>query len=202
MSAARPYPAPVDRPADPPVPLRRTRLAFGLAGTGLAALAGSTGLAGSSFPDGHFSLALVSVGLGLAAGVAWLVAGILALVARRFGPNLLVPPLLVALVLILIGQDVPLRTRFAHARPAFERVVADRGEAGPGAPCPASIGTYRITRCETTGSVTRFYERDGGFLDSVGFAYAPDGTPAPSGGGGSVTYAPMAGPWYTFRQSW
>jgi hypothetical protein len=80
-------------------------------------------------------------------------------------------------------------------------VVADRGEAGAGAACPERISTYRVSHCQTGSSITRFYT-EGGFLDSVGFAYAPDGVPAPTGGDGSVSYEPMTGPWYTFRQSW
>lgn len=202
MTYAQPYPFPVGRPAPPPVPFRRTRLAFGLTATGSAAVAGLAVLVGNSFPGGHFTLALLGVGVGLVAGVAWLVAVILALVARRFSVNVLVPPLLVGVALGLVTADSPLQARFALARPAFEGAIADRGAAGPGAVCPSWVGTYRISRCATSGSITLFYDRDGGFLDSVGFAYAPDGVPAPTGGDGSVAYAPMAGPWYTFQQSW
>jgi hypothetical protein len=91
----------------------------------------------------------------------------------------------------------PLRGR----SPAFEDVVAARSEGGPGAACPERIGTYRVFSCVTDGTITLFYT-DGGFLDSVGFAYAPEAVPAPTGGDVSVAYESMTRPWYTFSQSW
>jgi hypothetical protein len=133
-----------------------------------------------SFPTGHLLWALVSAGLVGLAAVAWLVAGVLGLAARRFDLAALVPPFLLAVAPLLAWIDLPLRARFAAARPAFEDVVAARSEGGPGAACPERIGTYRVFSCVTDGTITLFYT-DGGFLDSVGFADAPDGVPAPTG---------------------
>ena len=134
--------------------------------------------------------------------VAWLVAAVLALAARRFDPVLVVPPVLLALVVGVGLTDLPLRARFAAARPAFEEAVAARGEAGSGAPCPERAGTYRVLDCETEESITHFYTA-GGFLDSVGFAYAPDGVPAgPGSGDEAVYYELLVFPWYTFSRSW
>lgn len=120
------------------------------------------------------------------------------------GPRLAVLPLLLAGVLIANHLDLTLHARFAVARPAFEDVIAARGEAGPGAPCPAWIGSYRISECSTTTrtSITRFYDRDGGFIDRVGFAYVPDGVLAALPKERPVSYQPLGGPWYTFVETW
>ena len=98
--------------------------------------------------------------------------------------------------------ELPLLARFALARPAFDQVIADRGEAGPGAPCPDRIGSYRIRTCRTIGSDTYFTERDGGFLNSVGFVYLPEGVPTDPPTSTSITYAQLRGPWYTFVEAW
>lgn len=182
-------------------PLRRTRIGFLVAAAVLAAWAATAAMIAASFPRGHFEWALLAMALFGLTAVAWLVSGILTLARRRFNLALLVPPVLLGLVLVADRLDLPRQARFAAARPAFENVIAARGEAGPGAPCPARIGTYRIGSCSTEGSVTRF-STGGGFLDAVGFAYAPDGVPAPTGGDGSVDYELLSGPWYTFSQQW
>lgn len=188
-------------PPAEPLPLRRNRFAFTIA-AGLLSVAAATVLTvAATFPRGHFELALWGIGLFGLAGVAWLVSGVLALAVRRFNVALLLPPVLFALMVGLDRSDLPLRARFAVARPAFENAVAARGEAGPGAPCPRRIASYGIGPCVTEGSITRFYT-GGGFLDAVGFAYAPDGVPASTGGEGSVDYELLTGPWYTFSQSW
>ena len=63
-------------------------------------------------------------------------------------------------------------------------------------------GTYRILSCRTIGSDTYFRERDGGFLDAVGFVYLPEGVPADPRTDASLTYAQLRGPWYTFVEVW
>lgn len=185
----------------PPVePFRRNRLGFGIAAvvSGVGA-AGATAVA-NSFPGGHFSVALLAVALFGLTTVAWLVRAVLALAVRRFAPVLVVPPVLLGLVVGLGLTDLPLQARFAAARPAFEEAVAARGEAGLDAPCPERVGTYRIARCISVGSITHFYT-DGGFLDAVGFAYAPDGVPADSYREGAMSYDLLRTPWYTFSQA-
>jgi hypothetical protein len=49
---------------------------------------------------------------------------------------------------------------------------------------------------------TYFRERDGGFLDAVGFVYLPEGLPADPPTDTSITYAQLRGPWYTFVEAW
>ena len=158
------------------------------------------GVVAAGFPSGLFVGALWSAGLIGLAAVAWLAAGILGLAARQFDVFLVLPPILLAGALVAAWLDLPLQIRFAATRPAFEKAVAARGEAGSVA-CPARIGSYRVFRCVTDRTITRFYT-DGGFLNPVGFGYAPTGVPAPSGGDGSVSYRPPSGSWYTFTEQW
>lgn len=184
----------------PAVPFRRTRIAFGIAAVVSGVGATGTAAVADSFPGGHFSVALFAVALFGLTTVAWLVAAILAVAVRRFDPVLVVPPVLLALVVGVGLTDLPLQARFGAARPAFEEAVAARGEADPGAPCPGRVGTYRIVRCITVGSITHFYT-GGGFLNAVGFAYAPDGVPADSNLEGAISYDLLRSPWYTFSQA-
>lgn len=158
-----------------------------------------------SYPGGNLAVvvaALVLVGL---TGVVWLVLAVTDAVVRRFA---LLVTLAVLAGLVIGGSgiaariELPLLARFAASRPAFDQVIADRGEAGPGAPCPRRIGSYRILSCRTLGSDTYFRARDGGFLDSVGFVYLPEGVPTDPPTGTSITYGQLRGPWYSFVEAW
>jgi hypothetical protein len=166
--------------------------------------AATIGWAGS-YPGSNLAVvvaALVLVGL---TGVVWLVLAVTEAVVRRF---VLLVTLAVLAGLVIGGSgiaariELPLLARFAASRPAFDQVIADRGEAGPAAPCPRRIGTYRILSCRTLGSDTYFRARDGGFLDSVGFVYLPEGVPTDPPTGTSITYGQLRGPWYSFVEAW
>ena len=158
-----------------------------------------------SYPSGGLVAGLVAAGLLLITGVVWLVFLVRELIKRRFAPVALTT----AVVLVLVAGaafasriELPLLTRFAVVRPAFDRVVAERATGDNADHCPAWIGSYRITNCRTVGTGAYFTERDGGFLNSVGFAYLPDGPPSGSPMGGSITYSQLRGPWYCYIQAW
>lgn len=158
-----------------------------------------------SYPGGNLAFAFAALVLVGLTGLAWLVLAITEAAVRRF--VLLVT--LAALAGVTIGGsaiairiELPLLARFAASRPAFDQVIADRGEAGPGAPCPRRIGSYRILSCRTIGSDTYFHARDGGFLDSVGFVYLPEGVPVDPPSGTSITYGQLRGPWYSYVEAW
>ena len=181
----------------------RTGLAIAVqAGTWSSAV--TIAWAGSD-PDGSLVAGLVAVVLVGLTGLAWFILAITELAWRRI-------PLAVTLTvvpLLVIGGagfaariELPLLARFAVSRSAFDQVIADRGEVGPGAPCPSRIGSYRIRSCRTIGSDTYFTERDGGFLNSVGFVYLPEGAPTGPPTTTSITYAQLRGPWYTFVEAW
>ncbi len=181
----------------------RGRGVLGLVTVALSLL--SAGVAGwaASFPSGAYTWGLLAVGLALVAAAVWLSLGVLCVLARRFHPALVVPILIGAVGLVAVRFDLPLRARFAVARPAFERVILDRGDGGPEGPCPGWVGSYRIQDCTTTGTVTLFRERDGGFLNGVGFAYAPDGHPALTAPeGGAWLFTQLDGSWFTFVAPW
>lgn len=181
----------------------RTGLAIAVL-VGIWLSAGAILLAGS-YPNGGLVAGLIAAGLMLVTGLVWLVLMIIEVAHRRWA---LAVTLTVTAAALLLGSavasriELPLLARFAVARPAFERVIIERGEAGPGAPCPAWIGSYRISGCRTVGSVTYFTERDGGFLDSVGFAYLPEGPEAAPPSSTSITYGQLRGPWYWFVEAW
>lgn len=119
-------------------------------------------------------------------------------------------PVTTGLVLVMVAGaafasriELPLLARFALARPAFDRVVAERVAAGDHAElCPAWIGTYRIGNCRTVGTDTYFTERDGGFLNGVGFAYLPEGPPSDPPTVSSITYGQLRGSWYWYVEEW
>lgn len=159
-----------------------------------------------SYPSGGLVAELVAAGLLLITGVLWLVLLVRELVKRRFA----LVALATGLVLVMVAGaafasriELPLLARFALARPAFDRVVAERAAAGDHAElCPAWIGTYRIGNCRTVGTDTYFTERDGGFLNGVGFAYLPEGPPSDPPTVSSITYGQLRGPWYWYVEEW
>ena len=179
-------------------------------GLAIAVLVGSWSSAvtiawAGSYPDGGLVAGLVAVMLVALTGLAWLILAISELARRTI--SLAVTMTLIPVVIIggagfASRIELPLLARFALSRPAFDQVIADRGEAGPGAPCPTRIGSYRILSCRTIGSDTYFTERDGGFLNSVGFVYLPEGAPTDPPTGTSITYGQLRGPWYTFVEAW
>ena len=159
-----------------------------------------------SYPSGGLVAGLVAAGLLLITGVVWLVFLVRELIKRRFAPVALTT----AVVLVLVAGaafasriELPLLARFAMVRPAFDRVVAERAAGGDDLDrCPARIGSYRITNCRTVGTGTYFTERDGGFLNGVGFAYLPGGPPPDPPMGGSITYSQLRGSWYWYVEEW
>ena len=112
----------------------RTGLAVGvLVGSWMSAV--MIWLAGS-YPDGGLIAGLAAVIAVLLTAIVWLALLVVELAGRR-AP--LITAMTVAVVLVVVGSafaariELPLLARFALARPAFERVIAERGEAGPGA---------------------------------------------------------------------
>lgn len=159
----------------------------------------------ASYPSADLVVGFGAVVLVALTGLAWLVVTISEVVLRGFALAMA----LTVMALIFIGGagiaariELPLLARFALARSAFDQVIADRGEAGPDAPCPLWIGSYRIRSCRTIGSDTYFHARNGGFLDSVGFVYLPEGEPVDPPSDTSITYVQLRGPWYSYVEAW
>lgn len=181
----------------------QTRLAIMvLVGTWLTA---ATILLAGSYVTGNLIAGLVAALLAVVTGLVWFVLVVVEVAGRRL--RLAVTATVLA-VLMIGGSagasriELPLLARFAASRSAFDAVIAERGEAGPGAVCPGWIGSYRIGSCRTVDSATYFTERDGGFLNSVGFAYLPEGPDGVPSSGPSTTYGQLQGPWYWFVEAW
>jgi hypothetical protein len=120
---------------------------------------------------------------------------------------LILPPIVVALSLILIRYGIPRRVAFVLSRPAFERHIAmapaNRHE---GKPLERWLGVYYVDRyaADPRGGV---YFRthagpDGIGLDTVsyGFAFRPNRDGSPYGRAG-YHLSHMVGDWYCFSAS-
>lgn len=131
--------------------------------------------------------------------------------ARWLRPVALVGALLVAVAgAILVEQsgDAALRARFDASRSDFESVVAEAGPPSHGGdrgggfpvPCPGSIGSYALGRCDVIDHGYLFVQQRAALGDDAGFAYLPDGLPSedPTASGGlrPDQFSPLGGFWY------
>lgn len=121
----------------------------------------------------------------------------------------LLAPLGGVLLGLLLGYDVSLRIRFAHARPAFERVAfatepSSDLEESEAFGVPGRFGSYEISYAFVQGEAVIFYERNGAFINDAGFAYLPDGPFPELGDGGweAPQFRHLMGPWYAWTASW
>lgn len=178
--------------------LRRARLGLGAAAAVVTLVAGVIGAWSGSYPYADFGWGIVALGGGLVALVVLTALIVVCAISRRFSLGLLAAVVALLISAVAVRLDLPLQLRFALARSGFEQAIVDRGEAGPSAPCPDRIGSYRILSCSTEGSDTHFVT-PGGFLDTVGFAYLPEGEPVDQS---RRTYSPIDGPWFVFSEDW
>lgn len=164
-----------------------------------------------SYPGVSFLSLVVAVGvLGLAV-LAWLVWVAMFGIRRRRWSWWFVPaPLIGVLVVALVVTDVPLRSRWAMSRGAFEAIVATMPPAGmveqdwARVPVPTRIGAYHITAAVMVPEGVLFWEATGSALDDAGFAYLPDG-PKPTLRSGSFeapSFTHLGGAWYSWTASW
>ena len=133
----------------------------------------------ASSPGGSFS-ALWAWLLVPVLFLSWLVRFIWKLVRdrRQLGDlsRWFIVPAMVAVVIVVLTLDLPLRARFAVSRSAFDEVVAAAppSEDSDFSP-PLSIGLYRFTSVYRDGDAIIFERTD---FHDWGFAYLPHG---PSG---------------------
>jgi hypothetical protein len=160
--------------------------------------------------------ALVSL-LG-AIGALWLLALVWLARAIAFGTSrhrrprsarwLALAPLTGLVVVALMAGDVPLRTRWALSRPAFEQALDDVADPGDGDPYHVAasftrLGSYRIESTTRDGNAVLFYEPSRPLIDYSGFAYLPDGpTPAVEARFETSRFEPLGGSWYSFTATW
>jgi hypothetical protein len=75
-------------------------------------------------------------------------------------------------------------------------------DVAAGRRAPASIdriGLWQVDRAERVRGGMRFLVAGTGFLDPVGFAYSPQGTPPVIG---EDDYVHLEGAWYVWTESW
>lgn len=125
-------------------------------------------------------------------GVAWLIWAAIGLFGYHTWRQLPVAPALVLLAAILVATGAASATGWWLTRPALEDAAAQ---------CLSTtddrrIGVYTISRVESVTEGCLFTVPGMGFLDEVGFAYLPMGTPPLVRGG--TEYAHLDGPWYRF----
>ncbi|HEY5980794.1 MAG TPA: hypothetical protein VIT41_14305 [Microlunatus sp.] len=159
----------------------------------------------------------------VAAGVmlsVLVIAGLLAMLgpepvpaARRLRPIGLVIAVVVAVggaILIEQSSHAALRVRFEAGRSDFEAVVSQAGpptHRGVGredysGPCPGSLGSYALEKCQVIDRGYLFLQQRAALGDDAGFAYLPDGPPSddPTASGGLRLdqFSHLSGPWYAW----
>lgn len=111
------------------------------------------------------------------------------------------------------SAQAALLTRFEQSRPAFEAMAQGIGPVPeeevahwlpyPGE-CPEQLGSYRIAECRGFSGGFMFLQQRRAWGDDAGFAYAPNGLPAPEGSQNSLPssgFTHLDGPWYAWSCS-
>ncbi|WP_131822170.1 hypothetical protein [Mycobacteroides saopaulense] len=172
---------------------------------GAATVACGGALWGASCPGGDFFLLLLVGYAAVAIAIVWVLRTACHLALRRAGSGearaswlrVSAVPVVIAMTLLAIGGDVPMRLRFAQARGAFEGIVRSIQEGRP-APTVVRLGTYRVRSVSSRGPNIYFVVDGGGFLTDEGFVYLPHGAPQKSEIGERTWVRHFGGDWYTF----
>lgn len=180
----------------------------------------------SSFPGGHFLGWFFGIIGVVAVLLVWVIRVMVAVVASSRakgasgtgylrttstvtwrGAGAVAVPVMLAATAVLVVADLPLQLRFRLSRSAFDAAVAtELAAATPRNTEVQSIGSYRIRWSERVGDGILFTSADGGFIDTVGFAYLPDGPiedrEAMEVGLESPEFHELGDGWYWWTASW
>ncbi len=108
-------------------------------------------------------------------------------------------PIAIAITGALIDTNVPFNARFQFAEPAMtrdaQRVIANESIASR----THRIGPWEAESIEVHDGGLRFVIPEIGFLDPVGFAYYPKGTPTDDG---EDSYTKLSDGWWVWRDGW
>jgi hypothetical protein len=181
----------------PPAVERLRVLDYGLAL--LTAVAALWTLIASSLPAVDFGEAIQRAILWLVIATAWVVLILVRLVVggRRSVTRRVVARWALALLTQgLVSFEVPLRVRLALSEGALT-AVAQQVIANEAGPIPSSVGLIPVRGAHAVQGGMRFVVGDD-FLDTVGFAYIPAGTPPEEV---ETDYEHLGGPWYVWRES-
>lgn len=136
----------------------------------------------------------VVLGIGWASVLCWAV--VRRTMPRRGWAFCLVPPLIAALVCVLVYAGAPLWMRFELSRGDLDRFAAEVSRGGP-LEEPGWIGLYPVEDVTGSHEAFAFTIVDTGFLERGGFAWSPHGAPD-FGGTGFFTH--FHGPWYIWTE--
>ncbi|WP_190242432.1 hypothetical protein [Rhodococcus ruber] len=144
--------------------------------------------------------AALALALLLATGVVWVIGSIYVMWKyRRWTWWMVSWPLLVGLGVTLA---LAVRPDFEDSRPEFEE-VARQLLATPESTSltDLKIGRFEVGRAYATPQGDVFFtdERTTAFTTESGWAYSPDGAPAPASRDGKFTADHIEGPWYRYE---
>ncbi|ABH00788.1 hypothetical protein RHA1_ro11141 (plasmid) [Rhodococcus jostii RHA1] len=157
---------------------------------------------GQWWPSGNawYLPAAVAVALLLATGAVWALGSIYVLWKhRRWAWWMVTWPLLVALGVALA---LAARPDFEDSRPEFEETARQLlATPGPTSLSDLKIGRFEVGRAYNTEQGDVFFtdERTTAFTTESGWAYSPDGAPAPASRDGEFTTTHIDGPWYRYE---
>lgn len=175
--------------------------------------AGALLIYSTSFPGFAFWLMLLGALLAALGAFIWVARLIGYLLAHRrdrvrspVSRWFLVAPAAGALVVLAMFSGLPLRARWAIAKPDFERALAAAPPANHGRwqafDPPDRVGTYLIRRGARVGDAVIFYEQEGAFMNDAGFAYLPSGPRAVARAFEGPHFRALGGDWYAWTSSW
>lgn len=146
-------------------------------------------------------LLLTGVLLGLA--VLWAICALFGAIRYRAYLLSALAPVMVAVTVVVVYSGAAEQVGWQVSKGSLAAVAAECARRSE----PHRIGVYTIERVSRegagpgrAGTECRFYT-NGGFLDSVGFAYLPEGPP-PDHPASETTYRQYDGSWYRFVVSW
>jgi hypothetical protein len=166
-----------------------------------------------SFPGGLLAAALPG-GCGLLIlGAVWTLRLLCSIVlAWRFDDPLfhrlrtwrswLTAPVLVVVLWILVGHQVPLRLAFHYSREAMDRAAQDLMKLPVNTPDIPNrrLGWYFTDKIRRLDGGVLFQVGGGAPWIAGGFAYHPDGPPPSEAWG--LFYFHLEGPWYKYAKAW
>jgi hypothetical protein len=166
----------------------------------------------ASSPAEHPVVGLSLVLLLLAAAATWL-GWVLVLIAKgdalpRRLIRALAAPVLVIVVAVAIGVDLPVHVRWVHSRPAFDAELRRLDREGSPLQTvdsrPGRLGWYSVDWVDVRAEGTFFYLHAAPISDDAGFVRLPEGVTDQLRTGSYKAYSFLAlgDGWYAFIDHW
>jgi hypothetical protein len=155
-----------------------------------------------------FSTFLLVAPVWLVLAAIWIVRFVVAVSTKRLRPSIgqlarwLAIPVAMGLVFAVTRTDALFDARLSLSRAGMDQVAAE--VIAGGSTDRDWIGLYGVSSVEKTANGLRFVIDDSG-LFRIGFAYAPEGQPAPGGDDPlwcCDEYESVGGGWWLWTESW